>query len=187
MLKIYINTVPDSTISSEIEFANYLLSNTKNYQDFCKKVGKRKADKVSELYQKVFLREKAIFIPKAVNKLSLNERLFLKNPENILKYPSQFEKYGSLLKVQETNLTELDRTLSKYLKMEYTSPDYIYILNNEPRFSQYEDVVYGISSKRVSYKNRNILSCFHHILENFLKKNVKEPIHVSYRLGTQLS
>lgn len=192
MTKIFINYVNKSKISQEIAYANSLLR-LPNFQDnyFCKL--SKHPERLTEAYIDFFTKNNCIAIPSMKlfsEKSSFTERWLLRKPENILNYSNQFSSFVSLITVQEANLVNLDKNVSKYFETGYTLPDKIYILNSDQRLSQYADVVLGIGSPRIVYKDTKILQNFQSILkkeiESLAKSNRADLKNYSiyYTLGT---
>lgn len=191
MLKIYINTVSNQKLQQEVEFANYLVMRSEYANRFFKRLCKKHPDELREKYIKYFNSQHAIFIPKRSDNVSLSysEKHFLKHPESIYNYPSQFSSFGELIVVQDATLVSLDKELSACFRTGYNALDRIFILNADPRLFQYEDIVYGINSPKISYKDKNLLSNFRRIIENNIRNvlgnmNVGNVYSTYFNLGT---
>lgn len=189
MTKIFINYVNKSKVTQEIAYANNLLKLSNFQENFFKKISKQ-SEKLTDRYIEFFNKHNCIAVPAFLDKkLSFSEKHFLKNPENILKYPNQFEDVVFLIQVKEANLVTLDE-LSCYFEKGYKLPDRIYVLNSDDRLSQYSDVILGIGSPRITYKDTKILQSYRNILKIELEKLVKsgrtdlKKYSIYFTLGT---
>ena len=184
---IFINFTNKTKILQEVEFANSLLELSNFQKNFFEKISK-KAKKVKELtkaYTDFYNQHNCIVIPKNLSnkKLSLTERHFLRHPENIFKYPNQFEDFADLILVKEASLVNLDTQLSKYFNTGYRLLDRIYVLNTDDRLAQFSDVILGIGSPRIVYKDTKTLSTYRLILKKELEK-LKNNYSIYFTLGT---
>lgn len=175
---IFINFTNKTKILQEVEFANSLLELSNFQKNFFEKISKKakKAKELTKAYTDFYNQHNCIVIPKNLSnkKLSLTERHFLRHPENIFKYPNQFEDFADLILVKEASLVNLDTQLSKYFNTGYRLLDRIYVLNTDDRLAQFSDVILGIGSPRIVYKDTKTLSTYRLILKKELEMFAKE-------------
>ena len=172
---IFINFTNKSKILQEIEFANSLLELNNFQKTFFEKVSK-KPKELTKAYIDFYNQHNCIVIPKNLSnrKLSLFEKHFLRHPENIFKYPTQIETFADLILVKEATLLNLDNHLSKYFNTGYRLSDRVYVLNTDERLAQFSDVILGIGSPKIVYKDTKTLSTYRLILKRELEMFAKE-------------
>lgn len=189
MTTVYVDNLQNNQeIQSEIQFANYLL-NLNSFASFFKTFG-RKADSIKAKYISYFNQNNCIAIPKSQVKINFRNKLFLKNPKNILDYLNQFEAFFNFIFIKDANLITLDKEIAvPYFNKKEVVSDMFVILTNNTRLSQYEDIVSGINSNKIQFITTDLSETFRSVIKRQLKKFCEKDKNLKnytiyYSLGT---
>lgn len=192
MIAIYLNSISTKKVQQEVNFCNYLLQLPPIVDSFFKKFcSDKKLPKILQRYEKFLTNSEYIIIPKNIEniKLSISDKHFLRHPELLTKYSSQFDKFVDIIHIQDANLVNLDKELSRFFKYNLRATDPIFILNKDPRLQHFTDIVYGINSPKIKYLERYSFQTVYKILTSIIKKaiienSVLKDYLLYYTLGT---
>lgn len=207
MISIYIENLRNrSSVFQEIRFANYLIANIGTFDSFFKKVFPSTGmNEYKEKFMQTFTDNFLIAIPKPIllsSKITLNRKdvKILRRVDKLLRRPDILEKYFYTYQTLDANLTDLDKRFSELFKFDKnpvenfvassnTLPqDTLVILNtsSNTRLQQYQEIVYGLNSKKYVYSenlrfNNFLQKSFHKLYDRneYLKRFV-----IQYSLGT---
>lgn len=177
---IYIDENLLSLYKEKIEFFNSFLS----LQGFRKNTFfKYLKIKIIKNYENELNLNNSILLPNDIN-LSFREKIILKQPKNIIKYPDNFLKFGTMIFFKKNSLKILNDNIACFFKKGYFKKDIIYLITNREDLFFYEDIIKGIGSKKIKFiRTTNLNETIINIISDYINKELEEYL-TAFKLGT---